>query len=145
MTQTVRVTSHHIHTDPSLTLSNLTLALESLPDTQWKAFGEMIEMPESTLKELESQFNTDKERKMELLSIYVTHPEPTWEHVSDALYRMRDAECYRTLDVLQSNFPIGECHPPSFILHNMHILFFSSTHLSVTQLMVKLNSHLNQH
>lgn len=115
----VQMTQTTSHTDPSLTLSNLTLALESLPDTQWKAFGEMIEMPESTLKELESQFNTDKERKMELLSIYVTHPEPTWEHVSDALYRMRDVECYRTLDILQSNFPIGE---PSFVLHNMHVL-----------------------
>ena len=91
-------------TDPSLTPHNLILALESLPDMQWKVFGKMIEMPESTLERLESQFHTAEERKAELLRVYVTeHRKPTWKHVSDVLYRMRDERYHTMLDILQSN------------------------------------------
>ena len=74
-------------------------------------------MPDSTLNKIKSQFRTDEERKAALLSVYVTeHPEPTWEHVSDALYEMRDAECHRTLDIVQSKYPTGESLPPFFLL-----------------------------
>lgn len=69
----------------------------------------MINVPWSTLNKIESQFETNGERKAELLNVYVTqHPEPTWENVSDALYRMEDEECHKTLDLLQSRFPTGE-------------------------------------
>ena len=73
-------------------------------------------MPKSTLNKIQSQFHTDGERKAALLSVVATeHPEPTWEHVSDVLYRMKDEECHRTLDIVQSKYPTGESLPPSFL------------------------------
>ena len=119
------VSSHHektkyvlIPTDPSLTPSNLTSALDSLPDRLWKDFGKVIDVPQSTLDKIQSQYHTDGERKIALLRVYAKeHPEPTWERVSDALYRckMGDKECHRTLDILQSKYPTGESLPPSFL------------------------------
>ena len=70
-------------------------------------------MPWSILDRIESQFHTDEERKAELFRVYVEeHPEATWEHVSDALYRYDGGidECHRTLDIVQSSFPTGGYH-----------------------------------
>ena len=104
-----------IPTDPTLTPSNLTSALDSLPDRLWWNFG--MRVPSSTLNKIQSQFHTNGERKAALLSVFATeHPEPTWEHVSDVLYRMgEDEECHRTLDIVQSKYPTGESLPPSFL------------------------------
>ena len=80
-----------------------------------------IDVPRSTRNKIQSQFHTDWERKDALLSVYVTeHPEPTWEHVSDALYRCNggDEECHRTLDRVQSKYPTGECRFPSLLHAN---------------------------
>ena len=77
-----------------------------------------MRVPESTRDKIQSQFHTDGERKAALLSVVATeHPEPTWENVSDALYRCNggDEECHRTLDIVQSKYPTGECLPPSFL------------------------------
>ena len=77
-----------------------------------------MRVPPSTLNKIQSQFHTYGERKAALLSVVATeHPEPTWEHVSDALYRckMGDEECHRTLDIVQSKYPTGESLPPSFL------------------------------
>ena len=68
-------------------------------------------MPESTLDKIESQFHTDKERKTEVCRVYlIEHPQPTWEHVSDAIYQMGggDERCHDVLEKLQSLFPTGE-------------------------------------
>ena len=71
-----------ILTDPSLSPSNLTSALDSLPDTEWRRFGLVMDVPESTLDKIESQFHTDRERKTEVLRVCSTeHPQPTWEQV----------------------------------------------------------------
>ena len=97
--------------DPSFTPPNLISALDELPDKLWNDFGKEVNVSESILHNIEHQFHTDGERKAELLRVCVTeHPEPTWERVSDALYRckMGDEECHRTLDILQSKFPTGE-------------------------------------
>ena len=78
-----------------------------------------MRVPQFTqLDKIQSQFHTDGERKAALLSVVATeHPEPTWEHVSDALYRCNggDEECHRTLDIVQSKYPTGESLPPSFL------------------------------
>ena len=96
-----------IFTDPSFILSNLISALDTLPDTQWRRFGEQVDIPLSTLAKIRSQFHTDRERKTAVLRVYSTnHPQPTWEHVSDVLYKMR--EYHSVLDRLQSLFPTGE-------------------------------------
>ena len=104
----------HIAKDPSFTLPNLTSVLDKLPDKLWKKFGKEADVPNSILHRIERQFHTDGERKAELLRVCVTeHPEPTWERISDALYRCNNEECHRTLDIVQSKFPTGESLIPS--------------------------------
>ena len=78
-------------------------------------FGRWLNVPEPTLIEIHSQFRTDAEKKAAFLRVYATeHPEPTWEHVSDALYRIKNEQYHKTLDILQSVFPTGE-FSPSFL------------------------------
>ena len=68
-----------------------------------------VDVPESTLDKIQSQFHTDQERKTAVLRVYSTdHPRPTWDHVSDVLYGMRGGEYHSVLDTLQSLFPTGE-------------------------------------
>ena len=85
-------------------------------------------MSQSTRDKIQSHFHSNEERKAALLSVFATeHPEPTWEHVSDALYRMRDEECYRTLDIVQFKYPTGESLPPSFLPPLSHHSYPSHT------------------
>ena len=82
----------------------------------------MMNVPESTLNEIESKCNSDDKRKMELFGVCATkNPELTWEQLFDALYRMRDEQCHKTLDILQSKFPTGES-PSLLIPHPFPIL-----------------------
>ena len=98
--------------DPSLTLSNMTSALDSLPDTLWEEFGQLVNVPQSKLDKIRSQFNNDGERKKEVFRVYVAeHPYPTWRHVSFILYVMGEVnqQCHSVLERVQSMFPTGEC------------------------------------
>ena len=98
-----------ILTDPSLSPSNLTSALDSLPDTEWRGFGGLMDVPRSTLDKIASQFHTDRERKTEVLRVCSDeHPQPTWEQVSDALYQLREGKYHSVLERVQSQFPTGE-------------------------------------
>ena len=98
-----------ILTDPSLDLSNFTLALDSLPDSEWDEFGNWMNVPWAIRRKIRSQFHSDGERKTALFRVYLTeHPHPTWEHVSDALYRLREGKYHSVLERLQSMFPTGE-------------------------------------
>ena len=104
--------------------------MDELPDAQWNDFGKEVNVPESILHNIEHHFHTNGERKAELLRVCVTeHPEPTWERVSDALYKckMGDEECHRTLDILQSKFPTGNPLIPIFLplLLLLHSLFLN--------------------
>ena len=117
-----------IPTDPSLTLSNMTSALDNLPDTLWYEFGSYVDVPRSKRNKIRSQFHSDGARKREVFRIYLSeHPQPTWEHVSNVLYKLDrishgSEQCHCALDRLQSVFPTGEClhvslsfllyHPP---------------------------------
>ena len=66
-------------------------------------------MPSSKRDKIQSQFSTDGERKAAVFSVYLTeHPQPTWDHVSDALYRFSNGQYHSVLDRLQSMFPTGE-------------------------------------
>ena len=114
-----------ILTDISLTLSNLTSALDSLPDTLLWDFGVEMDVPLSILNKIQSQLSSNKERKAELLRVISTeHPHLTWEHVSDVLYQLEDGEYHHVLERVQSLFPTGEhlsyllfLHLPSFALY----------------------------
>ena len=122
-----------IPTDPSLNLSNLTSALDSLPGSEWKWFGGEMDVLVSMLDEIESQFHSDEERKTAVLRVCLAdHPQPTWELVSNAVYRMG---YHSVLERLQSLFPTGEhlsvphistylysCLPHSYIPRPFHPL-----------------------
>ena len=102
---------NHGYVDPSLTLSNMRSALDSLPDTEWQQFGLVVHMPLSKLDKIRSQFNSDEERKEEVFRVFLTeHPCPTWEQVSVAVYNLGDdnEQCHNVLARLQSMFPTGE-------------------------------------
>ena len=126
-----------ILTDISLTLSNLTSALDSLPDTLWRAFGVYMDVPFSIRNKIKSQLSSDKERKAELLRVISTeHPHLTWELVSDALYLLEDGN--HVLERVQSLFPTGEhlshllfLHLPSFALYLL------STHVCMHTLLMQ--------
>ena len=99
-------------------------ALDTLPDTQWREFGRLINVPQLKLDEIQSQFSTDGERKAAVFSVYLTeHPQPTWDHVSDCLYRRSDEQYHSVLDRLQSMFPTGECaeHVHVHCVHLRHV------------------------
>ena len=69
----------------------------------------MLDVPESTLKKIQSQFHSDKERKAAVVRVYlIEHPHPTWEHVSDAINRLGGGDYHSVLGRLQSLFPTGE-------------------------------------
>ena len=76
-----------------------------------------MDVPESTLDKIESQFQTDRERKTEVLRVISTeHPQPTWEQVADVLYQ---GKYHSVLERMQSLFPTGE--PLSLSLtHYLH-------------------------
>ena len=92
-------------------------ALDTLPADKWEGFGSELYIPQSKLDQIKSQFASDEERRDEVIRIYPTqHPHPTWENVSDVLYRYGagydDLQFHNVLDRLQSMFPTGK-----FCLH----------------------------
>ena len=98
----------HLFPEPSLTLSNLTTVLEPLPEREWESFGDWMDVPESILNKIESQFVSDKERKAEVLRvIHTQHPHLTWEHVSFVLYRLLGGKYHNVLETVQTKFPTG--------------------------------------
>ena len=117
-------------------------ALDSLPHTEWETFGRAVNVPESKLDKMHSQFTSDGERKEEVFRIYLTeHPCPTWEQVSEALYLLGDdnQQCHTVLDRLQSMFPTGECV-------SLSLLTFSLAPLSTTfNFLTLLHAHVHVH
>ena len=72
-------------------------------------FGLYINVSQSTRNKIRSQFSSDGERKTALLRVYLTeHPHPSWEQVSDVLYRLWNGRHHSVLERLQSMFPTGE-------------------------------------
>lgn len=95
--------------DCSFCYSNLASALEPLPDSEWEEFGRWMDVPESKLNEIESQFTSDKKRKVEVIRVIATeHPYPTWEHVADVLYYINEGGYHNVLENVQTKFPNGE-------------------------------------
>ena len=102
-------------------------ALDSLPYTEWEKFGWVVNVPESKLDKIRSQFNSDEERREEVFRVYLAeHPCPTWEQVSEVLYILDDdnEQWHSVLDRLQSMFPTGECV-------SLSLLTFSVAPLSI--------------
>ena len=97
------------NTEPSLTPHNLTTALDTLPDSVWDAFGFEIDVPQSKIGNIRSQYRSDGERKSALLHTYLTsHPAPSWQHITDALYRCDVGKYHAVLERVQRMFPTGD-------------------------------------
>ena len=97
------------NTEPSLTPHNLTTALDTLPDDVWNDFGMWIDVPQSKMDNIKSQYRSDGERKSALLHTYLTsHPAPSWQHITDALYRYQRGKHHAVLERLQRMFPTGD-------------------------------------
>ena len=100
--------------DPSLTPSNMSTTLDTLPADKWEVFRAGLDVPESKRDQIMSQFTSDEERKDEVIRIYhAQHAHPSWEHVSDILYKCggvyEDQQFHNVLDRLQSSmFRTGE-------------------------------------
>ena len=55
-----------------------------------------MDVPESMLDEIKSQFHSDEERKTAVLRVCLAdHPKPTWELVSDVIYMIGVSQCSR--------------------------------------------------
>ena len=55
------------------------------------------------------RLSSDKEKMAEVLRVISTeHPHPTWEQVSDALYKHANGLYHHVLERVQSLFPTGE-------------------------------------
>ena len=110
-------------------------ALDTLPADKWEGFRRGLHFPQSKLYQIMSQFTSDEERRDELIRIYSTqHPHPTWELVSDALYRcgfaFDDQQFHNVLDTLQSMFPTGKfCLPISTATENFPLTRLSHIRL----------------
>ena len=97
------------NTEPSLTPHNLTTALDTLPDSVWYDFGRLINVPPSKRGKIRSQYSSDGERKSALLHTYLTsHPAPSWQHITHALYRYDEGKHHAVLERVQRMFPTGD-------------------------------------
>ena len=97
------------NTEPSLTPHNLTTALDTLPDDVWDDFGLWIDVPDSKMDNIKSHYSSDGERKSALLHTYLTsHPAPSWQHITDALYRCDEGKHHAVLERVQRMFPTGD-------------------------------------
>ena len=99
------------NTESSLNLHNLNTALDTLPEEEWFYFGWRLNVSNSKLYEIRSQYSSDDERKLSFLKTYLTsHPAPSWQHVAEALYRAGGVgQVYHTvLERVQKMFPTGK-------------------------------------
>ena len=102
-------------TEPSLTSHNLTIVLVTLPDKEWYDFGWKIGVPQSKRDYIRSQYSSDEERKSALLHTYLTsHPAPSWQHITLALYRCGHGKHHTVLERVQRMFPTGDGYAHSF-------------------------------
>ena len=100
------ISSSSTITEPSLNPQNLSTALETMPEKELYNFIWRLNVPQSKQNEIKSQYNTHKGRKVALLSIYLSdHPAPSWQHVTDALYRHK---LHAVLEKVQTMFPTGK-------------------------------------
>ena len=94
---------HHIpHTEPTLTLENLT-SLLGIKDMDSVAIW--LHIPDSKQWEMEQQYRSVPQRKQAYSEYWLTHhPSPSWLVVADALYMWEEHEA---LEVLQKMYLKG--------------------------------------
>ena len=96
----------------------------------WYVFGRYVNIPDSELDRIESQYSSDdRECKHAVIDLFISkHPAPSWTLVAHTLYKMGgrrwhgvdgvdDVSCHKSLDLLQQLFPTG--------IYNIHIVHTS--------------------
>ena len=97
----------------SLTSLNLSTVLDSMDDDAWEDFSDSVNIPESEVERIWSQYSSDKECKQAAIDYLISsHPAPSWRLVAHALYKIAtygisSDSSHRALADLQRLFPTG--------------------------------------
>ena len=99
----------------SLISKNLSTVLDIIEDWMWSLFGRYVNIPESELSRIRSQYSSDvRECKHAVIDLFISkHPAPSWTLVAHTLYKMGGlyvddvVGCLKSLDLLQQLFPTG--------------------------------------
>ena len=88
-----------------------------MKDSLWSLFGRYVNIPQSELDRIRSQYSSDRERKHAVIDLFISkHPAPSWTLVAHTLYNIGgewfddavdDVSCLKSLDLLQQLFPTG--------------------------------------
>ena len=111
--------------ESSLISKNLSTVLDFMVDYLWSLFGRYVNIPQSELNRIRSQYSSNRERKHAVIDLFISkHPAPSWSLVAHTLYVMGGlyavgdgVSCLKSLDLLQQLFPTG--------IYNIHIVHTS--------------------
>ena len=118
-----------VFSESSLISKNLSTVLDIMKDSLWYWFGVYVNIPESELERIESQYSSDRERKHAVIDLFISkHPAPSWTLVAHTLYMMGGrlygdgaVSCLKSLDLLQQLFPTGTIYT-LYILHSVYTI-----------------------
>ena len=118
-----------VFSESSLTSKNLSTVLDIMVDYLWSVFGRFVNIPESELDRIRSQYSSDDRKcKHAVIDLFISkHPAPSWTLVAHTLYKIGGigfgvgddggVSCLKSLDLLQQLFPTG--------IHNIYIVHTS--------------------
>ena len=95
--------------DATLTISNLSIAVKAVDD--WRILGVLLGVPLSRLDQLQQQASDSVTGKQMMLhELLTSHPAPSWDIVTEALYRGGDfhPEWHSILMEVKKHYGRGE-------------------------------------
>ena len=116
-----------VFSESSLISKNLSTVLDIMVDGLWSVFGACVNIPESELSRIRSQYSSNRECKHAVIDLFISkHPAPSWTLVAHTLYMMGgmyvgDVRCLKSLDLLQQLFPTGTIYT-LYILHSVYTI-----------------------
>ena len=116
-----------VFSESSLTSKNLSTVLDIMVDSLWNLFGRYVNIPQSELSRISSQYSSDRrKRKHAVIDLFISkHPAPSWTLVAHTLYMIGgrwygDVSCLKSLDLLQQLFPTG-----IYIVHTSLCVYYT--------------------
>ena len=115
-----------VFSESSLISKNLSTVLDIMVDSRWYLFGRCVNIPDSELNRIRSQYSSDRRKcKHAVIDLFTSkHPAPSWTLVAHTLYMIgrgygsdNGVSCLKSLDLLQLLFPTG--------IYNIHIVHTS--------------------
>ena len=105
-----------------------------MDDGLWSVFGLNVNIPESELSRISSQYSSVRERKHAVIDLFISqHPAPSWTLAAHTLYEMGGGlyvggdSCLKSLDLLQQLFPTGTIIT-LYILHSLSVCILYSVY-----------------